>query len=262
MADQNTGQEKPTPTPGENQPTDGQDVNNLGEPSTQEPSAEQAEWDNLSGKAQQRFSNLLRRAKSAEQDLEEFRQKDLQAQNDLNRVSQPPTNYQGYQTKDPREEEVERAIETLKNRGFRTFDEVKELVRQEVSQATRSLSLQREHDRLKETYERLRQKDPRVPAYDPEEVEDYGRQHNIFNPEAAYKDMYWDEWMDIGSPSRSSKKIAAKPGSGNASVREEPMSLDKLREKLSGPEGKEYYREQMEKNPEKFQQLISKLTTG
>ena len=263
MAENQPGEQTPPQSPGANQTANSNpDVNNLGDPSVLEPSAEQAEWEQLSGKSQDRFSEMYKRARTSESQVSDLNTRLQQAEADLKRLSQIPTQTNQYQ--DPREAEVDRAIDTLKQKkAFATYDEVQDYVQEQVNLATRNLKLQDEHSRLKRKYDRLAKKDKRYPIYDPDMIEDYGRRNNIFNPEAAFRDMYWDEILDIERGGGQKRQpVSDKPGASNSGSREQPLTVESLREKLSGPKGREWYDKQMRDNPEEFQQQIAQLTQG
>lgn len=204
---------------------------------------------------------MFKRARTAEVEKAQLEQQLQQAQGDLSRVSQVPQSNQ--QFTDPRREEVDRAVKTLKDERFTQDEDVEKIVNERLNQVARTLQLDREHERLERENRSFRRKHPEFPVYDREQVEDYGRRHNIFNPEAAFHELYRDEYLDLGLSDVPKKPpVTDKPSAAASGSHEEPMDITKLREKLSGPKGTEWYRQQMKDNPEEFKQMVAQLTQG
>ena len=110
------------------------------------------------------------------------------------------------------------------------------------------------HQRLQTRYDG----DGNMPKYDSVEVEDYAQRHGFGgNYEAAFRDMYFDEFVDAtrrASKNRSKPVSSAKP---NAAVKEKPMTIDDLRKQLR--EDPASY-EKLAKDPRAFDKLIASLT--
>lgn len=250
----------PPANPNANQITP--DVGDPGaQPPVQPPSPEEeVAFNQLSGKAQDRFSEMFNRARTAEEELEKLKTRSTtQAQDDLNRIQPtytPPVNNNNYAPTQPSEQEIRDAINKLTERGIATRDDIKS----EVQQAITDIRVQQEHDHLTQKYGASGSK---YPEYKPQEVEDYGRRHRIFNLEAAYRDMYFDEIADIerGQGPKPQPPITQTP---NAAItqHEQPLTMETLREKLQSPSGREWYEKQMAENPAEFNALIAKLSAG
>lgn len=195
------------------------------------------EWLTLSGSTQDRIKQLLRERNEARAKAEQTYTAQVQA--DASRVAGP--------TADVGDDEIRKAVETLKTKGgMVTKDELYGMWNQVMQE--------REHDRLESKYSGS----DGLPRYDREEVKDYMSRKQIWNPEAAFRDMYFDELSDRQRVDKRRKVITEKP-SASATGHEEPITLETFREKLQGPEGRKVY-EKLAKNPEKLEALIKQLT--
>jgi len=192
---------------------------------------EEAAWEALSGKSQERFSETVRRAKLAEEEL--ARLKTGQVQQDLHTVTPPQTD----------DYEIQQAIDKLRKKGVATVDDIYSVVGQ--------MRQENIHDRLASQY--TGSKD--LPKYDRTEVEDYAKRKGFGNNyEAAFRDMYWDEFVDNARRERKHKSpVTQKP---TTSVKDKPMTLEDLRKQLATTEGYEKW----SKDPKKLDKLIAELT--
>ena len=215
-------------------------------------------FESMSGKAQDRFSEMFNRARTAEENATRLQQ-EASTRNEIVTPQYPQPVYN--QPASPAannysDDEISKAVSTLKEKGnFTSVDEVRTSINDAVSQIQGDL----ENRTLGDKYG-----DGKYPDYKATEVEDYGRRNGIFNREVAYRTMFEDEIRDIEIGGTGTKKnpVIQTPGSSAAATREEPLTVKSLQQKLRGPDGRKFYEEQMEKNPQEFQQLIATLTSA
>lgn len=219
-----------------------QDVNEVSSSSPQETKVSQEEesWENLKGSTQERIKQILH-------ERDEYREKlSRQAQEDATRVSQYTTTPQQSQS-NYSQDEVDKAIDTLKNRGkFATVEDMNALFY--------VIQKDKDFDRLESKYSGV----DGLPKFDRQEVDDYMKRKNIGNPEAAFRDMYFDEFIDARKVSQRKGVYTEKP-SAPSSTKEEPLTAETLREKLAGPKGQQYY-DKLVKNPAEFDKIIQQLS--
>jgi hypothetical protein len=151
-------------------------------------------------------------------------------------------------------EEVERAFNVLRQRGVATLGDLDEIKRQ--------AELRSKWDKAHfENAQRYNSPGSRFPKYDAEEVEQYGREHGLADPNAAYRDMYFDEIVDaIKSETRGrpAKGLTTEKPTKATDTSREPLTLDNFRAKLAGPDGNAFY-EELAKNPAKFDSLMANI---
>jgi hypothetical protein len=220
------------------------------QPSDQK-TAEELEWSSLRGNAQERFQQLIRE-RNAERAAREAAEQKIH-------VSTPPAPPVTGNAEDLSVEEAQ-ALDRLKKRfGIVTKDEVENL-KQEITQ----YETEREDARVvEEEYNRLRSSydgSNGLPKFSAEEVEDHMKRTGIYNPEKAFKDMYEDEFFDHrmrqGSETGSKQPYTRKPPVGSGG-REEPLSLEKIQERMRAPDGRVWW----EKNRDKVIPLMGQLTS-
>lgn len=219
-------------SPSEEETPETEQDDNVEESSPQPETDEmEAEWKALSGKSQDRVRTLVERAKRAEGALEaEQARKAALAEQDNRTVS---TDY-----------EVQEAIRRLRAAGIPTTDDVKALLGQ--------VREDQAHSGLANRYDGSKG----LPKYDRLEVEDYAKTHGFGgNYEAAYKDLYFDEFVDAARREKR-RGTSLKP---TAPVKEEPMTLEKLRAELRKPGG---YEKLVAKDPAAFDKLVTQLTSS
>lgn len=204
-------------------------------------SPEEIAWDDLSGPAQERFKRIIQEKNALEQKLGSQVQQDSQwAQRQYPDQTQEPG------------DEFNRAVKALREKAkFATQDDLYALVGQ--------IQEDREHERLSDKYDGSNG----LPKYDKTEVRDYMKRKNMYgNPEAAFRDMYFDEFVDNGKKvvRRGGGYVTEKPGAGSAASRNEPMTLEKLKAELdpANPKSRENYAKYM-KNPQAFDALVAQL---
>ena len=170
-----------------------------------------------------------------------------QARTDAAAVAQPTQQRMG-NTPGYSQDEVDRAFDTLKDKGMVTREELNEILLR--------TQWDRQHDKNQATV-----KSQGLPEYDRDEVEEYARENGLSDPMAAYRDMYFDEILDAarrGKPATSQKVTTARPSKPATSTRE-PMTIESFREKLASDDGKEYY-EELVSDPKKFDALLQELS--
>jgi len=95
------------------------------------------------------------------------------------------------------------------------------------------------------------------PNFDPTEVANHAKKQGIFNLEAAYRDLHWKELIDFEKKQSTTEDVETeRPNSPSQSKPNERVKLtqDFLKERLSQPDGKEWY----EKNRDKIMSALSK----
>ena len=190
-------------------------------------SEEEKEWSNLSGKAQERFRQAIREKNEARSRLTEL-EKQVE---DLRRR---PASESALNT------DEEAAIKMLRELGVVTRNEA--VTKEDLQAIQDRMTLDREHDRLEEKYKG----DNGRPAYIKEEIEEYARKKGIYNLEAAYRDMFFDELIDFGKEDKTKKATySERPKSA---PKEQPLSAESITERLKRPDGREWW----EKNRDKI----------
>lgn len=192
-----------------------------------------ATWESLKGKTQERIITLIRKNKQLQTSLEAER-------------TQRPSQPQRETPADLSEGEIKDAVGKLRKYGVATQDDLRAIEDR--------LLLDAEHSRLKNKYSG----ESGEPKYTPEEVEEYARSHYFGgNLEAAFKDMYFDEFVDAESKKRGKKEqtFTEKP-TASVKIGERPLTVESLRERLKQPDGAEWW----VKNREKIEPLLEKLS--
>lgn len=173
----------------------------------------------------------------------------LDEQDTRGHQQQPPA--QGNQNQNQYgSDEVERAYRVLHDRGMATTEDLERL-------AVR-MKWDRMHDQNERRYNK---RGNRYPEYNREEVEEYARTHNIGDPNAAYRDMYFDEILDAvksdnrGRPSGSGSKTEKPSRPSNS--QKEPLTLDGFKEKLREDPG---FYDKLAEDPARFDAMLSDLS--
>lgn len=181
---------------------------------------EEIEFNKLSGSTQERIKKLIRDKQEAE----------ARAYQQAPSYVPPAPN-----TLAP---DQKQAIDTLRQFGITTKDDVKEEVNQGLNQIKWELKNQ--------TLESKYSGSDGTPKYDREEVEDYMRSHpqyQYYDPEDVFKyKMFPDEFSAAGTqqaPSRQ-KTSSLKPVKSNPQVNAF-SDIDTLQRRLAEPDGDEYY---------------------
>ena len=204
-------------------------------PTVTKKSEEVQAWESLSGGTQDRIKQLLR-------ERDEWKQKAAaQAENDLRTVSNNVSTQDG-------DDEVQKAVQKLS-----PYMPTKADVKEEISNIMQQFRAERLHDKLEEKYNG----DDGLPKYDRQEVWDFAVKNGFGNLEMAYKSMYFDEFVDAAKRKRgtSTSIMSEKP---TASQPKETLTMDSLRKKLAGPDGRKVY-DKLMKNPAQFDALMKQL---
>ena len=182
-----------------------------------------------SGRAAQRIGELIRKNKSLQEQLSGKGEDEPET---------PPTGPEVVSQDTP---EYKRAKDFLKNLGFTGQEEVSKVVKEEISNLEARMILDSEKMRLESKYDGS---DGR-PSYDHEKVMKHARDTGIYNPEAAYENLFKPELLDwaikqaqkAGSPTFTEKPTSSTTG--------ESGQLDKesIARILSTPDGRKWYDE-------------------
>jgi len=149
--------------------------------------------------------------------------------------------------------ELKRAKDQIKSLKFVDEDVLEKRIRQMEDR----ILLDTEHGRLENSFTG----DDGRPKYDRKEVEKYMRERAIYDPEAAYEQLYKTELLDwnIKQAQKEGKSAPPKSDSGTARGTEQKGDSDKLtremiRDKMSTPQWRSFY----EKNREQILSLMQK----
>jgi hypothetical protein len=153
------------------------------------------------------------------------------------------------------EQEVETAFRTLKDRGMMTREEG-EAMFNELQKRVNWDFKHRDNERD------INRRGSNLPHYERDEVEAYANEHGLSDPLAAYRDMYFDEITDALKKSvpRSTSKVATMRPSRPVDQAKEGLTLESLKEKLAGPDGRAYYEQMTREDPHKLDELIKSLS--
>jgi len=209
-----------------------------------QPTAEELEWNKLSGPVQKRVRHLLDERNNLREKVQTL---------ETTPAYVPSTATAPAQAQDDViTPEQQQAVENLRKFGVLTTKDLQKVQDQ--------MTLDNEYIRLEQRYEGG---DGR-PVFDRSEVEKHMRDTGIYNPEKAYEDLYRDELFDWRSSQRSSQRsdtprqtFSERPTSSTAS-KTEPLTVDGLRQRLAQPDGREWW----EKNRERILPLVGSLLQG
>lgn len=206
------------------------------------PSEEELEWAKLSGRTQDRVRDLIRQRNEATAKL-----------SDTGKVAaelrDQPTTQATLSAED------QEAVRQLKRLNVATRDET--VTKEDLQTIKDRMTLDREHERLTNKYGG----DDGKPAYISEEVEEHAKKAGIYNLEAAYRDLFFDELIDWGAKQRGASD--AKTGAPlttqpKSAPKDEPMSAESISERLRRPDGRVWW----EKNREKVLAAMPELVGG
>lgn len=183
--------------------------------------------------------------KSAEARINELIAKNKELANKLDTIEEkmappPPPPIDSTQELTP---EVQKAVSYLKKLGFVTKEEQDKKIREVQDRAY----LDSEHGRLEN---RFSGSDGR-PKYEKKEVEDYMRKRGIYDPEAAYEQLYKKELFDFElkqyDEGRKKKPFVQKGGSSAGSREDSTITREKIADWIKTPEGRLKYEQNREK---------------
>lgn len=204
-------------------------------------SDEEKEWSSLKGSTQDRVRQVITerneyktKLSNLEREVEELKSKTQEA-----RTPPAPPVVEGQLTP-----EQQRAMETLKKFGVVTKEDLQALKDQQI---------------IEDTYTKLELKytgEDGKPAFDRSKIEKHMKDTGIYNPEKAYNDLYSEELFDLRMKERTSttQPYTARPTAG-AGRGGEPLTAESLQERLSKPDGREWW----EKNRGKILPVMSEL---
>jgi hypothetical protein len=190
------------------------------------------EWTTMSGSTQDRIRKLVEEKNR------------LRKLNDEIRQSFKSSPAEPVAPATPTDMSVQEALDKLRNYGIATTDD--------VNQAIGRVYLEQDHSKLENKYSGK----SGLPKYVREEVEDFARTNGFgANFEAAFKQMYFDEFVDAAKGKSPSKEPYTEKPTSSLRIGEKPLSLTTLRERLQQPDGPNWWA----KNREKIEPLLSKL---
>ncbi len=179
---------------------------------------EEVEFSKLSGSAQERVRELVRRAKDAEERAS------------MAQTYVPPAP----NTLAP---DQKQAIETLSGFGISTDDKVDQKIAEGVNQVRWELR----NTNLQQKYSGANGE----PKYDPVEVEDYIRSHSqyrYYDPEDVFKfKMFPDEFSNAETVEQTSKPRTTSLRPTKAQTRQDALTPEYIEERLKQPDADEWY---------------------
>jgi DNA-directed RNA polymerase subunit F len=205
-----------------------------------QPTAEELEWNKMSGPVQKRVRNLLEERNNLRNEVQTIKAQIPYAPQQVAQVQ--PT------TSEEVTPEQQQAVENLRKFGILTTKDLQEVQDQ--------LTLDSEYMRLETRYSG----DDGKPVFDRSEVERHMRDTGIYNPEKAYEDLYRDELFDWRSNQMSQRaetprQTYSERPSASTQSKTEPLTVDGLRQRLAQPDGREWW----DKNREKILPIIGSL---
>ena len=200
-------------------------------------SEEELEWAKLSGRTQDRVRDLIRQrnealSKTSDRAATELRDKTVQTDADLS----------------PEDLEAKRQLKRL---GVPMKEET--VSKADMQTIQDRMTLDREHERLTSKYTGSDGK----PAYISQEIEEYARKTGVYNLEAAYNAMFFDEIVDWTAKQRGASDSKTEPYTAQPKTapKDEPMSAESVAERLRRPDGRVWW----EKNREKVLSVMPEL---
>lgn len=213
------------------------------------------EWQNLDGKSQERFQALANQKKEAERQADKERQEKERLNRELELIRQTQFN----QTRVPMpqtgemSDEEKAAYKRLTELGVADQSYVDKKVDEKVKVIEDRLYFDGLHQRLETSINSKKG----MPKYDRQEVESHMREKQIFDPKAAYNDLYHDEILayEVGQLTSNKQKAVQTEGTRSRISTTEPWTRESLKERLKQPDGLEFFK----KNREKILKMQSSL---
>jgi len=229
----------------------------------QEPKQEDIpeDWNSLSGKAQDRFKQIMKQKNEALKEREALQREREALQEERERLQRELEQLRNTRTApippggDLTPEE-QAAVNRLKQIGAFAS---KEDVEAEIRKITERIQAERDREVLDRLHSSLESKfsgEDGLPAYDRSEIEDHMRKKGIYDPEAAYRDLYFEEIVEA----KSSKQPKKEPYSEKTRSRipsGTPWTPETLAERLRKPDGRQFYL----KNADKINALYKQWET-
>ncbi len=200
------------------------------------------DWDSLDGSSQERFQRLANAKKEAEQEVRAERSKREETERRLRELESRPQ-YIPMPKVDMTQDE-QTAYKRLTDLGVADRTYVQQAVEKEVAEVKNRLYINDLHQRL----EREFGSDSNLPKYDRDEVEKHMTDAQIFDPKAAYRDLYHDEIvasevkkLSSNKKTTTTERTKSRIGSSN------PWTRESLAERLRQPDGIEFYKKNQAK---------------
>lgn len=216
------GDDQPVDSPAQ---TDGQEDATK----VEQQSSEEVEFNSLTGSTKDRIRQLARRAREAEQRLEQF---------PANNMIVPPAPNSNF--KDPQEEA---AIRTLADKGIALTSDV----RKTVDESVNAMRWEFENGRLESKWHGQEG----TPSYVREEVESFIQSHPQYRtvpPEVVFKQfMFSDEFLDYEIKRRGNKtgqSTTFRPT--KQAVAQEGMTPEYIEQRLQQTDGRQWYDEHLD----------------
>lgn len=210
------------------------------------------EWSSLDGSSQERFQTLANKKKEAERtaELERKQREKLELELRSLKESQPVPMPR---TQSKMSQEEESAYKRLQEIGV--ADQV--YVDKKIEEKIRVIEDRLYFDSLHAGLERDIGNKKGMPKYDRSEVESHMREKQIFDPKAAYQDLYHDEIVayEVGQLTSKKQKSVQTESTKSRIGTSEPWTRQSLGERLRQPDGKEFFI----KNREKILKMQSQL---
>lgn len=208
-----------------------------------QPTAEELEWNKLSGPVQKRVRSLVETKNALLEEVQTLKTRPAYVPDAPNipAVSEEQLS-----------SEQQLAVANLKKMtGFITEAELQQIKDQ--------ITLETEYSKLESRFSG----DDGKPVFDRAEVERHMRDTGIYNPEKAYEDLYKDELFDWRLKQKSShsdtpKQVFSERPSSSTASKTEPLTVDGLRQRLAQPDGREWW----DKNRERILPMIGSLLQG
>lgn len=197
------------------------------------------------GRAAQRIGDLIRENKSLRGQLEGTADEETTTETAVPETV-PTTPVAGDTP------EIERARSFLKTLGYAPESEIKQTVKDEIEGMEARMILDSEKMRLEQAFDGS---DGR-PRYEHEKVMDHARDTGIYNPEAAYENLYKAEitdWVIKNAQEGADSTFVEKPSSSSAPETGQ-LTRESLARILSTPDGRKWY----DANREKVLSALSK----
>jgi hypothetical protein len=207
------------------------------------------EWKSLDGRSRDRFKKVINVKNQALEEAENLKAQNQLLQSQLEKV-------QNFTQKQPEGEistegmtpDEKRAFNRLQQLGVATKTDVKELTEQIRQQLKEEMQAEKDRELLQREHSKLESKfSGDYPAYDPKEVEEHMKTKGIYDPETAYKDLYWDEIINLETKKKTKEEKPTTLQTKSNISASDPMSPQALSERLAQPDGRKYYLENKDK---------------
>jgi len=204
------------------------------------------EWQSLDGRSQDRFRKLAAEKKKAQREAERL-QTELEAMRRVTTQIPMPS-----QTRVMNPDEKS-AWDTLQTYGMADREYVDRQVKEKVQAIEDRLYFDNLHSKLETSIKSKKG----LPAYDRDEVEEYMKEKQIYDPQAAYNSLYHDEIVSYEAKQLSSKTrdIVKTEQTKSRIGASQPWTRESLADRLRQPDGREFFI----KNKEKILRMQGKL---